>query len=428
MGFLNSGLFKHFFGKPSKKDTHMIQKYFTLLSGYTPSHTSYQGALYEIDLVRACVNRIASECAKTTAVLVNDDDKIKNFIISQYPNDTMTAYQFYYRLATIYQMENNAYIVPVYAEKDKSGGIIGLIPIQPHFTEVIEDEEGDMCYRFTFNDEIKVFKSWEVGHIKRMQYKNDLFGDSNDAFANTADLLVAQEKSSASTIKSNSILRFMAKLNTPIDDDEDYERQQKMFMKNNLENNESGVLLYDPRFEDVKPIESKPLMIDADQKKAIENSVYTYWGINEDILQNKYSEDTWNAFYESAIEPFFIQVQEVISKLLFSREELMAGKAVKLTSDRLGYASNKTKISVATQFVDRGMVTINQALDILNMPPLPDDEGNLRVIRSEYINAKDVDNTLAGKEVKGDGKNGYSSNKDDDIPNEPGHGTEKNRE
>ena len=106
----------------------------------------------------------------------------------------------------------------------------------------------------------------------------------------------------------------------------------------------------------------------------------------------------------------------------------MAGKAVKLTSDRLGYASNKTKISVATQFVDRGMVTINQALDILNMPPLPDDEGNLRVIRSEYINAKDVGNTLAGKEVKGDGKNGYSSNKDDDIPNEPGHGTEKNRE
>lgn len=426
MGIFNSGLFNHFFGKPSKKDSRKITNYFTLLSGYTPSHTSYKGALYEIDLVRACVHRIASECAKTSAVVVNDKDKRKQFIVSKYPNDTMTAYQFYYRLATIFQMENNAYIVPVYKEKDGSGGIVGLVPIQPYYAEVIEDDEGDMCYRFTFNDEVKIFKSWEVGHIKRMQFKNDLFGESNDAFANMADLLVAQEESSASAIKSNSMLRFMAKLNTPIDDDEDYKKQQEIFMKNNLEDNQSGVLLYDTRFEDVKQIESKPLMIDAEQKKAIENSVFSYWGINEDILQNKYTEDTWNAFYESAIEPFFIQVQEVLSRLLYTREQMMSGKCVKLTSDRLGYASNKTKISVATQFVDRGLMTLNQALEILNLPPLPDDEGNERVIRSEYIKASDVGKLMVGKEVKGD--NGYSkedTNKNDGISNEPGSGQKK---
>lgn len=409
MGFLNSGLFKHFFGKPTQKDTRALTNYFSLLSGYSPSYSSYDGAIYEIDLVRACVHRIASECAKATPILVNDDDKDKAFIISQYPNDTMTAFQFYYRLATIFQIENNAYIVPEYAEKDKSGGIVGLIPLAPKSVDIIEDDIQGMCYRFTFNDGlVKVYPIHEVGHIKRMQYKNDMYGDANNAFNKTADLVIAQEEGSANAIKSSSLLRFMAKLNTPIDDDEDYQEQQDVFLRNNLEGNQSGVLIYDTRFEDVKQIESKPLLVDAEQKKAIENSVYTYWGINEDILQNKYSEDTWNAFYESAIEPFYIQVQEVITKLLYSIEDIKEGKAIRLTSDRLQYASNTTKIQVAKEFVDRGLLTLDQGLNILNLPPLPDGQGNVRVIRAEYIDA-----AMVGKGVKGDDENGNTSPSND---------------
>ena len=423
MGVLNSGLFKHFFGKPTKKDTRAIKNYFSLLSGYTPSYSTYNGALYEIDLVRACIHRIASECAKATPVLVDDEDKDKEFIISKYPNDTMTAFQFYYRLATIFQVENNAYIVPQYAERDKSGGIVGLIPICPTFVDIIEHETLGICYKFTFNNgDTKVYQMSEVGHIKRMQYKNDMYGDANDAFDNTAKLVIAQEEGSEKAIKSSSLLRFMAKLNTPIDDDEDYKEQQNVFLRNNLEGNESGVLIYDTRFEDVKQIESKPLLVDAEQKKAIENSVFTYWGINEDILQNKYSEDTWNAFYESAIEPFYIQVQEVITKLLYSIEEIKNGKGIRLTSDRLQYASNTTKIQVAKEFVDRGLLTLDQGLNILNLPPLPDGQGNVRVIRAEYIDANAV-----GKEVYKDEQSGTEPSSPDDVSN-GNSDTEKNRE
>lgn len=412
MALWNNGLFKHFFGKPTKKDTRALVNYFSLLSGYSPSYSSYDGAIYEIDLVRACIHRIASECAKATPILVNDDNKEKEFIISKYPNDTMTAFQFYYRLATIFQVENNAYIVPIYGARDKSS-IIGLMPIAPLNVDLMEDEQLGMSYRFTFNDgDVKVYSIKEVGHIKRMQYKNDMYGDENNAFNKTADLVVAQEEGSANAIKSSSLLRFMAKLNTPIDDDEDYKEQQDVFLRNNLEGNQSGVLIYDTRFEDVKQIESKPLLVDAEQKKAIENSVYTYWGINEDILQNKYSEDTWNAFYESAIEPFYIQVQEVITKLLYSIEEIKQGKSIRLTSDRLQYASNTTKIQVAKEFVDRGLLTLNQGLNILNLPPLPDGQGDVRVIRAEYIDA-----AMVGKEVKGDDGTEQNSSSSNDVSN-----------
>ncbi len=34
--------------------------------------------------------------------------------------------------------------------------------------------------------------------------------------------------------------------------------------------------------------------------------LYSYFGVNENIVQNKYDEDEWIAFYESEVEPILI--------------------------------------------------------------------------------------------------------------------------
>jgi hypothetical protein len=221
-----------------------------------------------------------------------------------------------------------------------------------------------------------------------MQYKNDFFGASNSAFKNTADLVRAQEKGSAEAIKSGSNIRYMGKLNQQIVDDEDFKEQQRSVSALNLNDNETGLFIYDSRWEEMKQVTSTPVLLDAEQKKAIDNSVYTYWGVNEDFLQNKYSEDVWNAIYESNIEPFLIQCGEVLTQMFFSEDQMLDGKGIMLTSDRLQYASNQTKIQVAKEFFDRGLMTTNQALAILNLPPVKD--GDKRYIRSEYINIEDV--------------------------------------
>ena len=63
----------------------------------------------------------------------------------------------------------------------------------------------------------------------------------------------------------------------------------------------------------------------------------------------------------------------------------MDGSEIILTSDRLQYDSTQTKLNVATQMFDRGMIDTNGALNIMNKAPLPDDEGKKRFIRGEYI-------------------------------------------
>ena len=46
--------------------------------------------------------------------------------------------------------------------------------------------------------------------------------------------------------------------------------------------------------------------------------------------------------------------------------------------------TNADKLSVSTQLLDRGIMSINDVRDIWNLPPV--DGGDERMIRAEYIN------------------------------------------
>lgn len=385
-----SGLLSTLLGNNKKSEPNLLRTYFGTLGGYSPVYTSYDGGIYELGLCRACINTIATACSKTTPEIVGDSRKnrIYSFLISKKPNPYMTASQFYKRLATAYFVENNAFIIPI---EDEYGTLTGLWPAVP--SQVTLKSINQVTYAvYDFADGTrKCIEYSKIGHLRQMQYKNDFFGESNSAFNSTGQLLITQEEGATAAIKSSSVVRFFAKLNTVIADDEDYKEQQDLISRNNLNQNDSGVFLVDSRYEDVKPIEGKPLLVDATQKQSIENSVFNYFGISESILQNKYSPEMWNAFYESKIEPFFIECGEVLTCMLFSVEQMMKHDcAVILTSDRLQYDSTDTKITVATQLFDRGATDIDGVLNIMNKAPLPNGEGKKRFIRGEYIQVDEL--------------------------------------
>jgi hypothetical protein len=126
--------------------------------------------------------------------------------------------------------------------------------------------------------------------------------------------------------------------------------------------------------------------------KEIREGAFEYFGVNEEVLQNKAYGDSWTAFYEGAIEPFAIQFSEVLTKMLFTFREQSQGNEVVASSNRLQYLSNAEKLNVSTQLLDRGILTINQALDIWNLPNV--ENGDVRIIRGEYYNADDKVNSL----------------------------------
>lgn len=118
--------------------------------------------------------------------------------------------------------------------------------------------------------------------------------------------------------------------------------------------------------------------------ESIRKNVFDYFGVNEEVLQNRAFGDAWSAFYEGAIEPFAVQFSDVLTRMLFTERERAAGALVMATANRLQYMSNTDKLSVSSQMADRGIMNRDEIREIWNLPPLPNGEGQAYTIRGEY--------------------------------------------
>ena len=80
-------------------------------------------------------------------------------------------------------------------------------------------------------------------------------------------------------------------------------------------------------------------------------------------IQVVYSEDEWNAFYESVLEPIGLQMSLEFSNKLFTPTEKNFGNEILFESNRLQYASNKTKIELLRYA--NNIMTINELREVL---------------------------------------------------------------
>ena len=199
-------------------------------------------------------------------------------------------------------------------------------------------------------------------------------------------LIHIQNQGIEEAVKNTSTFRFMAQLSN-FAKPEDLAEERKRFTAKNLstESESGGFLLFPNTYKDIRQVDVKPYTVDADQMEQIRTNVYNYFGVNEDVLQNKAYGDAWSAFYEGAVEPFAIQFSEAMTKALFSERERAQGSEIIATSNRLQYMSNADKLNVSSQLLDRGIFSINDVRDIWNLPHV--EGGDERIIRGEYYPA-----------------------------------------
>ena len=105
------GLFEKLF--PRRPPDADPRAYFKTLTAYQPVYTTYRGGLYEMALTRAAIAAFARHCSKLHLEIVGDFRPELAPVLGQHPNPWMDASKFIARLATIYQVQNNAFIVPV---------------------------------------------------------------------------------------------------------------------------------------------------------------------------------------------------------------------------------------------------------------------------------------------------------------------------
>ena len=378
------GLFDVFFKNRPKKDVGISgTQDFKMFNGYTPRFTSWGGELYESELIRSAINTRAVHASKLKFSINGTARPALQTKLKKAPNQFQTWSQFLYRLSTILDIHNTAFIVPIY---DRYGEPSGIFCPVPQRTEIVQYGNTQyLVYEFSYGERAAIELAY-CGILTKFQYKNDFFGESNHALFPTMDLIHIQNQGIEEGVKSAATYRFYAQVNN-FAKAEDLAKERKRFSEENFtrEAEGGGLLLFPNTYTNINQVKSTPYTIQADEMKLIEKNVYQYFMVNEDVLQNKAYGDAWSAFYEGAIEPFAIQCSEVMTKMFFTLREQGVGNEVMLTANRLQYMTNKDKLDVSSQLLDRGIMSINDVREIWNLEPV--DGGDARIIRGEYWNA-----------------------------------------
>ena len=373
------GLIDRIFGrrKPAGFTHGSVQTF----EAYAPQFTSWNGQIYESMLVRQAIYAKDRHIMKLKFDMRGAAKKSLRSTLSIEPNPWHTWPDFLEQCNNIYEVENNLIVVPVL---DDLGDMQGLWPVYPSGAEVRE-ANGQFYVVFLGQDGKRHAMELErCGIMRKHQLKNNFFGESNAPLAPTMSLAHTFNESIEESVKSAASYKFMAQV-TNYMFDEDLTKERKRFDKLNFQPGQGGgLLLFNNNVKDIKQLEAAKNLVDKDQQDLIEKNVYAYFGVNEKVIMNTATPDELQSFFDGEVEPFSIKFSDMITKMLYSRREIIAGNKAVLAANRLQYMSVPNKVSMSQQLGDRGALLIDEIRELFNYAPLDDGAGQHAPIRGEY--------------------------------------------
>lgn len=366
----------------------------------------YGGDAYSNDIFREAVDAIARNAGKLKGSHVvtyagerhETTDGRLNRLLQTRPNRYMSSYDFLYKLTTRLFLYNNAF---AYIDRDERGNVRALYPITATHVDILSDATGSLFCGFMLRDGREVTLPYDdIVHLRRFFNENEILGEDNTAIASGIELAQTQNDGITSAIRAGASIRGILSF-TQIMSPTKLKEEKDAFVKDYLElGNEGGVIATDQKMS-YTPIDHKPVLLDADQAKEIKTKIYNYLGLTESIVNSSYTEDEYAAFYESTLEPIAIALSQEFTAKVFNDREQAFGNSIVFESGRLQFTSNKTKVSLIAQLAPYGLLTINQALEILNLPSVADGDKRLQAlnmidqsIATEYQLGKKPDNRL----------------------------------
>ena len=363
-----------------RPQTVAVNGYFSTFTAYQPAFTTWTGGIYEAELTRSIIESGANHASKLKPEVTGTAQRCATSSLAHQPNPWMTTPQFIKRIYTMLQVNDTALIIPLFA--DDNATMVGYYPVLPSVCTAY-DVGGGLWLKLDFPTSEPVYVEWErCGVMTRHQYRSDLFGDGTNVLNPTLELMHAQTEGELNAIKQSAVVRFIGKLSQNRND-ADKEKAQKEFNRQLNPDNSGGIAVYDRVFDNVTQITPTGYTVDAAQMERIEKSAYRFCCTCEDVVLNRANEETYNAFYEGNIETFAVQLGFVLTSMTFTKDEIEHGNEIMFSANRLEFASNQTKLNVATAMFDRGIFSGNQVADIFQAPHY--DGGERHVIRGEYI-------------------------------------------
>lgn len=364
-------LFSRIFGTDKNSVVPQTATEVKVLDDQNAAFTPYKGDFHDDIYIRACVDAIARNGAKMHPRHIrNFDGKMENLksnlykLISKQPNELQDAYKFYYQVITNLELYNDSF---VYIQRDGDLNVTGLYPLDFNEGKLYEFE-GRLWIKFRFGRSKERFVPYDSCiHLTRFVSKDGLFGGNTLPIVKTLSIKHIIDEGIVNAIKTTQKIKGIVKTTKALLKPEDVKKMRDQFVSDFITNGDKiGIGGLDAT-TDFTPVKIEPTTASDNQVKMFDEKILAYFGVNENIIQSKYSEDEWNAFYESVLEPIGLQMSLEFTNKLFTPTQKNFGNEIIFESNRLQYASNKTKIELLRYATN--IMTQNELREVFNLAP-----------------------------------------------------------
>lgn len=378
--------------KPIKADQKKMYTQFQELGTYKSVFGLFGNDIYASDDVRTAIRALSEHTSKANPRCT---DKRIERLLQLNPNKYMNGKDFLAKVRNILEVKNTAF---VYIERDDTNKVIGFYPVPYQNFTALEYKNGLFIqFEFEGNAVNNLVIPWEDLAVLRKDFlKSDISGEDNRPLFRPLEVVNTMDKGLENAVKSTANLRGIIKSTKAMLSPEDVKRQKEQFVQDYLNiENEGGIASLDAT-QEFKEINLKPTTATAEEQDTYRERIYRYFGVNEKIIKSSYSESEYDSFYESRIEPFLVALSLELTRKIFTDRELSFGAEIWYESNRLQFASAKTKISMVA-LVDRGLMTPNEYRALFNMAPY--DGGDEFVLRLDTSKTGDTSNDGTGNPV-----------------------------
>lgn len=354
---------------------------------------TWNGRMYQSDIVSSCIRPKSKFAGKLVAKHIrrNENDLQVNpepylRILLEEPNPFMSFQVFLEKMTNQLEINNNAFALII---RDEFNLPCEIYPIPCLSVEAIYGPQGDLFLKFTLKNGLTLtFPYTDIIHIRQHFIDNDIFGESRiDSLVPLMDVITTTDQGIVKAIKNGNAIKWLLKF-TSILKPEDINKATKEFSDNylSIDNDMGGAAATDGKY-DVQQVTPNDYVPNAAILDRTITRLYNIFGTNEKIIQNKFNEDEWNAYFEGEIEPLAMQLSNEFSRKLFTKRERAFGNKIIFEAATLQYASMNTKLQLV-QMVDRGSLTPNEWRDIFNLAPVPGGDKPIRRLDTAVVDVK----------------------------------------
>ncbi|MFQ5232456.1 phage portal protein [Clostridioides difficile] len=343
---------------------------------------SWHGNLYRSDIIRSIIRPKAKAVGKMTAKHIrsnetefktNPEPYIK-FLLEN-PNPFMSGQMLQEKMVTQLELNGNAFAMIV---KDDDNIPVKIYPLNALNFEAIYEDEVPFLKFLLENGKVVTCPYSNIIHLRKDFNETDLFGKSPaKVLEPLMEVVNTIDQGVVKAIKNSNTIKWLLKFKTALRPD-DIKKEVKKFEKNYLQidSDSGGAAATDSKY-DAEQVKAESYVPNAAQMDKAVQRLYSFFNTNEKIIQSKYTEDEWNAYYESEIEPVGLQLSNQYTEKLFTKKERSFGNKIIFEASNLQYASMSTKLNLV-QMVDRGSLTPNEWRKIMNLSPIENGDKPIR--------------------------------------------------